>query len=160
MRMQLLKRIFTPLIAVLLLTSCSSMSSGVSVGDTSFSGQQIQKVVDEIGSLVIDLNKVVDGGVFGEGYNLICQILDPARARAATELVKDGDAVKIPLVDGVDRAQNQIVSVVKRVFRLDLIGRQQARGGSCGGLHRMACAQNLGKSRAVGQIHIAKVLDL
>jgi len=48
MRMQLLKRIFTPLIAVLLLTSCSSMSSGVSVGDTSFSGQQIQKVVDEI----------------------------------------------------------------------------------------------------------------
>lgn len=48
MRMQLLKRIFTPLIAVVLLTSCSSMSSGVSVGDTSFSGQQIQKVVDEI----------------------------------------------------------------------------------------------------------------
>ena len=48
MRMQLLKRIFTPLIAVLLLTGCSSMSSGVSVGDTAFSGQQIQKVVDEI----------------------------------------------------------------------------------------------------------------
>ena len=48
MRMQLLKRIFTPLIAVLLLTGCSSMSSGVSIGDTAFSGQQIQKVVDEI----------------------------------------------------------------------------------------------------------------
>ncbi len=48
MRMQLLKRIFTPLIAVLLLTGCASMSSGVSVGDTAFSGQQIQKVVDEI----------------------------------------------------------------------------------------------------------------
>ena len=56
MRMQLLKRIFTPLIAVLLLTSCSSMSSGVSVGDTSFSGQQIQKVVDEI----LDARKNID----------------------------------------------------------------------------------------------------
>ena len=56
MRMQLLKRIFTPLIAVLLLTSCSSMSSGVSVGDTSFSGQQIQKVVDEI----LDARKDID----------------------------------------------------------------------------------------------------
>ena len=56
MRMQLLKRIFTPLIAVLLLTGCSSMSSGVSVGDTSFSGQQIQKVVDEI----LDARKDID----------------------------------------------------------------------------------------------------
>jgi FKBP-type peptidyl-prolyl cis-trans isomerase (trigger factor) len=54
--MQLLKRIFTPLIAVLLLTGCSSMSSGVSVGDTSFSGQQIQKVVDEI----LDARKDID----------------------------------------------------------------------------------------------------
>lgn len=56
MRMQLLKRIITPVLAILLLTSCASMSSGVSVGETNYSGQQIQKVVDEILSARKDID--------------------------------------------------------------------------------------------------------
>jgi hypothetical protein len=54
--MQLLKRIITPVLAILLLTSCASMSSGVSVGETNYSGQQIQKVVDEILSARKDID--------------------------------------------------------------------------------------------------------
>lgn len=56
MRMQLLKRIITSVLAILLLTSCASMSSGVSVGETNYSGQQIQKVVDEILSARKDID--------------------------------------------------------------------------------------------------------
>lgn len=56
MRMQLLKRIITPVLAILLLTSCASMSSGVSIGETNYSGQQIQKVVDEILSARKDID--------------------------------------------------------------------------------------------------------
>lgn len=54
--MQLLKQIITPVLAILLLTSCASMSSGVSVGETNYSGQQIQKVVDEILSARKDID--------------------------------------------------------------------------------------------------------
>ena len=46
--MKLFKKLITPLLGVLLLTSCSSMSEGVSIGDKDFSINQIQQSVDQI----------------------------------------------------------------------------------------------------------------
>jgi PBP1b-binding outer membrane lipoprotein LpoB len=48
MRMKLLKRLIASVLAVVLLTGCSSMSSGVKVGDQEISTTEIQKSVDEI----------------------------------------------------------------------------------------------------------------
>ena len=46
--MKLFKKLIAPLLVALLLTSCSSMNSGVKIGDQEFSSNQIQKTVDEI----------------------------------------------------------------------------------------------------------------
>lgn len=46
--MKLFKKVTTMVLAALLLTSCSSMNSGVTVGDKEFSVNDIQKPVDEI----------------------------------------------------------------------------------------------------------------
>ena len=46
--MKLFKKLISPLLAVLLLAGCSSMSSGVKVGDQEFTSNEIQKTVDEI----------------------------------------------------------------------------------------------------------------
>lgn len=46
--MKLFKKLISPLLVALLLTSCSSMNSGVKIGDQEFSSNQIQKTVDEI----------------------------------------------------------------------------------------------------------------
>lgn len=54
--MKLFKKLITPLLAVLLLTSCSSMSEGVSIGDKDFSINQIQQSVDQI----LESRKTVD----------------------------------------------------------------------------------------------------
>ena len=54
--MKLFKKLITPLIGVLLLTSCSSMSEGVSIGDKDFSINQIQQSVDQI----LESRKTVD----------------------------------------------------------------------------------------------------
>jgi len=48
MRMKLFKKIISAALAVVLLTGCSSMSSGVKVGDEEFSATLIQETVDEI----------------------------------------------------------------------------------------------------------------
>lgn len=48
MRMKLFKKIISAAVAVVLLTGCSSMSSGVKVGDEEFSATLIQETVDEI----------------------------------------------------------------------------------------------------------------
>jgi hypothetical protein len=54
--MKLFKKLITPLLGVLLLTSCSSMSEGVSIGDKDFSINQIQQSVDQI----LESRKTVD----------------------------------------------------------------------------------------------------
>ena len=46
--MKLFKKLISPLLVALLLAGCSSMSSGVKVGDQEFSSAEIQKTVDEI----------------------------------------------------------------------------------------------------------------
>lgn len=46
--MKLFKKLISPLLVALLLASCSSMSSGVKVGDQEFTSIEIQKTVDEI----------------------------------------------------------------------------------------------------------------
>ena len=46
--MELLKKVITTVLAALLLTGCSSMNSGITVGDKEFSIKDIQKPVDEI----------------------------------------------------------------------------------------------------------------
>jgi len=46
--MKLFKKIISAALAVVLLTGCSSMSSGVKVGDEEFSATLIQETVDEI----------------------------------------------------------------------------------------------------------------
>jgi hypothetical protein len=43
-----LKKVFAGLIAIVVLTGCSQVGSGVSIGDTEVSSAQIQKYVDEI----------------------------------------------------------------------------------------------------------------
>ena len=48
MRMKLFNKIISAALAVVLLTGCSSMSSGVKVGDEEFSATLIQETVDEI----------------------------------------------------------------------------------------------------------------
>jgi hypothetical protein len=48
MRKKLFKKLIPSLLAVVLLTGCSSMSSGVKVGDQEFTATSIQKSVDEI----------------------------------------------------------------------------------------------------------------
>ena len=48
MRMKLFKKIISAALAVVLLTGCSSLSSGVKVGDEEFSATLIQETVDEI----------------------------------------------------------------------------------------------------------------
>ena len=47
-RMELFKKVITTVLAALLLTGCSSMNSGITVGDKEFSIKDIQKPVDEI----------------------------------------------------------------------------------------------------------------
>jgi len=54
--MKLFKKLITPLLGALLLTSCSSMSEGVSIGDKDFSINQIQQSVDQI----LESRKTVD----------------------------------------------------------------------------------------------------
>jgi PBP1b-binding outer membrane lipoprotein LpoB len=46
--MKLFKKLISPLLVALLLAGCSSMSSGVKVGDQEFTSTEIQKTVDEI----------------------------------------------------------------------------------------------------------------
>jgi len=46
--MKLFKKLISPLIVALALASCSSMSSGVKIGDQEFTSIEIQKTVDEI----------------------------------------------------------------------------------------------------------------
>ena len=48
--MKLFKKLISPLLVALLLAGCSSMSSGVKVGDQEFTSAEIQKTVDEISS--------------------------------------------------------------------------------------------------------------
>jgi hypothetical protein len=52
----LFKKVITTVLAALLLTSCSSMNSGITVGDKEFSISDIQKPVDEI----LEARKTVD----------------------------------------------------------------------------------------------------
>jgi hypothetical protein len=47
-RMELFKKIITTVLAALLLTSCSSMNSAITIGDKEFSISDIQKPVDEV----------------------------------------------------------------------------------------------------------------
>ena len=47
-RIELFKKIITTVLAALLLTSCSSMNSAITVGDKEFSINDLQKPVDEI----------------------------------------------------------------------------------------------------------------
>ena len=47
-RMELFKKVITTVLAALLLTSCSSMNSAITVGDKEFSINDLQKPVDEI----------------------------------------------------------------------------------------------------------------
>ena len=54
--MKLFKKLITPLLGTLLLTSCSSMREGVSIGDKDFSINQIQQSVDQI----LESRKTVD----------------------------------------------------------------------------------------------------
>ena len=46
--MELFKRIITTVLAALVLTSCSSMNSAITIGDKEFSISDIQKPVDEV----------------------------------------------------------------------------------------------------------------
>ena len=46
--MELFKRVVTTVLAALVLTSCSSMNSAITVGDKEFSTSDIQKPVDEV----------------------------------------------------------------------------------------------------------------
>ena len=47
-RMELFKKIITTVLAALLLTSCSSMNSAITIGDKEFSTSDVQKPVDEV----------------------------------------------------------------------------------------------------------------
>ena len=47
-RMKLFKKVITTVLAALVLTSCSSMNSGITIGDREFSSNDIQKPVDEV----------------------------------------------------------------------------------------------------------------
>jgi len=47
-RMELFKRVITTVLAALVLTSCSSMNSAITIGDKEFSTNDIQKPVDEV----------------------------------------------------------------------------------------------------------------
>ena len=68
-RMELFKKIITTVLAALLLTSCSSMNSGITVGDKEFSINDIQKPVDEI----LEARKSIDTSQMqlGSGADLI-----------------------------------------------------------------------------------------
>ena len=46
--MKLFKKVITTVLAALVLTSCSSMNSGITIGDREFSSNDIQKPVDEV----------------------------------------------------------------------------------------------------------------
>jgi FKBP-type peptidyl-prolyl cis-trans isomerase (trigger factor) len=46
--MELFKRVITTVLAALVLTSCSSMNSAITIGDKEFSTSDIQKPVDEV----------------------------------------------------------------------------------------------------------------
>ena len=46
--MKLFKKVITTVLAALVLTSCSSMNSGITIGDKEFSSNDIQKPVDEV----------------------------------------------------------------------------------------------------------------
>ena len=59
-RMELFKKIIITVLATLLLTSCSSMNSGITIGDKEFSINDIQKPVDEVLS---DRKKVDTSGM-------------------------------------------------------------------------------------------------
>ena len=48
MRMKLVKKVFSTLLVALLLTSCGSMTTGVSIGETEIKSSEIQKNVDDI----------------------------------------------------------------------------------------------------------------
>ena len=58
--MELFKKIIITVLATLLLTSCSSMNSGITIGDKEFSINDIQKPVDEVLS---DRKKVDTSGM-------------------------------------------------------------------------------------------------
>ena len=47
-RMELFKRVITTVLAALVLTSCSSMNSAITIGDKEFSTSDIQRPVDEV----------------------------------------------------------------------------------------------------------------
>lgn len=46
--MELFKKVITTVLAALLLTSCSSMNSAITIGDKEFSTSDVQKPVDEV----------------------------------------------------------------------------------------------------------------
>jgi len=46
--MELFKRVITTVLAALVLTSCSSMNSAITIGDKEFSTSDVQKPVDEV----------------------------------------------------------------------------------------------------------------
>ena len=47
-RMKLFKKVITTVLAALVLTSCSSMNSAITIGDKEFSTSDVQKPVDEV----------------------------------------------------------------------------------------------------------------
>ena len=98
-------------------------------------------------------------GVPIHGHHLAAQIFDAVLAGRPSHPVENAAAVPIALVLQIDRAEDDVIEIVERVARRDLVRREQFGFGTGGTLHGLVGAQHAGKILVVGKIHVAVILD-
>mmetsp|Transcript_27102 Transcript_27102/g.49406 ORF Transcript_27102/g.49406 Transcript_27102/m.49406 type:complete len:201 (-) Transcript_27102:1137-1739(-) len=97
--------------------------------------------------------------ISGHRDHFVLNIFHAAFTRLTPPPVKDGGTVPISFIHRVDGPQNNVVDIIKRIGRLDLIRCHQLGGRPRCMLHHRAFAQSVCKLFGIGEIHIAKVAD-
>ena len=93
-------------------------------------------------------------------HNLILHIFSAFFLGHALAPIKNRAAVKIAFVDGVMIACGNVAHMIKRIFGLNFRGCHMPRASAHLCLQRLTVPQAFGPSGAIGQIHIAKRLDM
>ena len=99
------------------------------------------------------------GRVEVHANDFVGAVFDPALARRTPPPVKDGRAVEIALVDRVVAAGDDVVELVERELRRDLLAAEHARARAEVRLDLLVLAQQVGEGLIVGQIEITEALQ-
>ena len=99
------------------------------------------------------------GRILGHRNHLVRDVFHPAFARLPLPPIKDCRAIPIPFINKVNRAQDDIIDIVKRVVLQNLVCGHQLSGCTGRILYLLILTQNLRKVFVVSQIHIPKGPD-